>query len=81
MGIGTDGKVTGFKYIKFGESGPGANVRDEKDFLNQFTGKTEVIDENGNLTVDTVSGATYTSKATIKGIDICLTYYKEYIKE
>lgn len=81
VGIDTEGNVVGMVYGNFNESGPGAGVRDNSEFIDQFNNISEVIDEDGNYLVDTVSGATYTSSATIKGVDAVINYFNENLKE
>lgn len=70
-----EGKVVGFTYVNFNESGPGANVRSNESFINRIIGKDSVSD------VDTVSGATYTSTATLNGVQIALDYFDKNLKE
>ncbi len=75
VGIDTEGKVVGFTYLSFNESGPGANVRENNSFVNRIVGKDSVND------VDTVTGATYTSTATLNGVQIALDYFDKNLKE
>lgn len=82
VGINIEGEVLGYTYVTFNESGPGANVKSDLKFIEQFIGKSgEVYYHNdGDRNVDVVGGATYTSKATIKGINNALTYFNENLK-
>lgn len=75
VGINVDGDVVGFTYSTFNESGPGGNVRTNKSFIDRIVGQKNVSE------VDTVSGATYTSNATLNGVQIALDYFNENIKE
>lgn len=75
VGIDTEGIVTGYTYVAFNESGPGGDVRSNQGFIDSIVGQTSVSD------VDTVSGATFTSNATLNGVQIALDYYNENIKE
>ena len=47
-------------------------------FKNQIIGQkqSDLFTSNGEYKVDTVSGATYTSSATLNGIDIALTLFQ-----
>ncbi|QVK19146.1 FMN-binding protein [Mycoplasmatota bacterium] len=82
VGINIDGEVLGYTYITFNESGPGAKVKSIDKFIEQFNGKSgEVYYHNDtDKNVDIISGATYTSKATINGINNALQYFNENLK-
>ncbi len=81
VGVDTSGKVVGYTYQQFNESGPGANVKYSQTFIDSILGQTQVMDENSNFTVDTVSGATFTSSATLRGVNVALTYFDQNFKE
>jgi len=72
VGLDTEGKVVGVKIISHGETiGIGTRIEDE-EFLGGFVGKEGALDGS----VDTISGATYSSKAVISGVDAALDAYK-----
>lgn len=72
IGINKDGSYQGFVALSYDSetSGFGSRIGDE-EFSSQFPGKT--IDDN----VDTLSGATVTSTAVVKGIDQAKTHFAE----
>lgn len=51
-----------------------------KAVLAEFSGKS-VVSKAGNMKVDGVSGATYSSKALIENVQTGLKYYKEQAKK
>ena len=72
VGLDADGKVLGVKIISHGETiGIGTRIEDEA-FLGGFVGKEGALDGS----VDTISGATYSSRAVIAGVDAALSAYK-----
>ncbi len=76
IGIGLDGTVCGIEIVSSGET-PGIGDKIEKNsFLNKFKGKNA-----STLDVDTISGATYSSKAVINGTKTALKAYEKYIGE
>lgn len=76
VGIGLDGKVCGIKIISSGET-PGIGDKIENDeYLEKFKGK----DASSN-NLDTISGATYSSKAVVNGTKTALAAYEKYIRE
>jgi len=81
VGIDNNGKVVGYTYLTFNESGPGANVRNNTTFHDSLIGQTQVEDQNGNFTVAWVTGASFTSKATLRGIHNALTWYHDNVTE
>jgi len=80
VGLNINGEVVGFNYAVYNETGP--NMRDKTSFMNQFIGRNDELyyknPEDKN--VDVVSGATYSSKATINGINIAIDYFNEFLK-
>ena len=81
VGISTDGKVVGVKILSHGETiGIGTKI-EEEGFLSGFIGrfgslaykKGASADETG--VIDGISGATYSSKAVIVGVDAALGAY------
>ena len=72
VGMDVDGKVVGVEIISHGETvGIGDRIQNE-EFLNGFVGKEGAL----NGSVDTISGATYSSRAVIAGVDAALVAYK-----
>lgn len=75
VGIDTNGKVKGISYLASEETpGVGTKVYN-KDFINRFIGLNDVKD------VDTLTGATKSSKAVKNGINNALKYYNEKLAE
>lgn len=69
IGLAPDGKVCGIEIISSGET-PGIGDKiEKKDFLDAVIG--------GNY--DTISGATYSSKAVINGTKAALAAYQSHI--
>ena len=82
VGLDTEGKVTGVTVLSHGETvGIGDKIED-KDFRSGFIGREGSLsykkgagaDEAG--VIDGISGATYSSKAVINGVDLALKAYK-----
>lgn len=70
IGISTDGKITGYEVLAIAEtSGIGTKVA-EAPFKDSVVGK-DVEDK-----IDTISGATVSSTAVIKGINEAVEYYE-----
>ncbi len=71
VGINTDGEVEGISYLDIQETpGLGTKITDD-DFTDQFIGLNDVSK------ADTISGATKSSTAVKKGIEMALAYYNE----
>ena len=63
IGLNSDGKVTGVEIINMSETaGLGANAKGNTEWLAQFLGK-------GKDKLDSITGATITSKAVQKGVN------------
>lgn len=63
IGLNSEGMVTGVEIINMSESaGLGANAKGNTEWLSQFLGK-------GQDKLDTITGATITSKAVQKGVN------------
>jgi len=63
VGVNNQGMVTGVEIINMSETaGLGANAKGNTQWLSQFLGK-------GNDKLNTITGATITSKAVQKGVD------------
>ena len=72
VGVNTDGRVTGVAVISASETlGMGTQALEE-DYLSSFVGRTGTIRSSGANAVDTVSGATVSSKAIISGVNQAL---------
>lgn len=75
VGIDNEGKVTGSKLLDNNETpGLGSKTADPK-FTNQFVGKGPSLDD-----IETITGATVSSKAFIDAVEIALRGY-EAVKE
>ena len=81
VGLSTDGKVVGVKILSHGETiGIGTRIEDE-GFLSGFIGRFGSLSyktgaaagEDG--VIDGLSGATYSSKAVIVGVDAALAAF------
>lgn len=78
VGVDSDGKVCGVYIIEHSEtSGLGANcVRD--DFRAQYAGADGELKVNKDGgTIDALTGATVTSRAVTRGVNLALEYVKE----
>lgn len=75
IAINEDGSYQGFIALDYGSetSGFGSRIGDA-EFSDQFAGKT--IDDN----IDTLSGATVTSTAVVKGINEVVDHFEENFK-
>ena len=71
VGIDTDGKVTGVAITDHHEDGVGSKATTPVALL-RYIGKSGTIRLDGDNSVDTVSGATATSKAIIAGVNRAL---------
>jgi len=65
-GISSDGNVTGMRLLEHAETKGIGSKAEEPSFSEKFIGKT-VADE---ITVETISGATYTTKGVLEGVNI-----------
>lgn len=74
VGIDENGVLTGISFISLGETpGLGSKVRDEPSFIqNNFIGLTEAPE-----TIDSISGATFSSKGMKKAVEIAMNVYNE----
>lgn len=82
-GVSTDGKVTGVEFIEINETvGLGMNATKDS-FKNQFKGLSGVIGVNKNEATETevkaLTGATITTKAAAKGVNIALDIYENVL--
>ena len=83
VGVDKDLKVTGISIISQGETaGLGAKCL-ERDWQEQFIGKTENIEVSKNGAsgnqIDAISSATITSKAVTKGVNDAIAAVKVYV--
>ncbi len=77
VGVDTDGKVTGVSVVKHSETpNIGTKVVADQSVLDRFTGMSH---ENGEITVnsgsnrfDAVSGATFSSRGVVEGVNAAL---------
>lgn len=79
-GVSTDGKVTGVEFLQINETvGLGMNATKDS-FKDQFKGLSGIIGVNKNESTETeikaLTGATITSKAAAKGVNIALDIYE-----
>lgn len=67
VGVGTDGNIIGVTIVSLSETpGLGTKVNDA-DYLSQYVGKG--IDLKQGTDIDTISGATVSSKAVLAGVN------------
>lgn len=76
-GVDSDGKVTGLSILELSETaGLGMNAQNE-EFRNQFIGLSGGItvskDKPGDNSVDAITGATITSRAVAKAVNLAIT--------
>lgn len=76
-GVGTDGKVKGLNILELSETaGLGMNAQNE-EFRNQFIGLSSGItvskDKPGENSIDAITGATITSRAVTKAVNLAIT--------
>jgi electron transport complex protein RnfG len=79
IGLDLEGRIQKISFISIKESpGVGMRAQEEPGFTEQFAGK------QGELTagqdVDTLSGATITSTAVIKGVNTGLSFFEAVMK-
>ncbi len=82
-GVDADGKVTGVEFLQINETvGLGMNATKDS-FKDQFKGLSGIIGVNKNESTETeikaLTGATITSKAAAKGVNIALDIYENVI--
>ena len=71
VGIDENGKVSRIEFISLGETpGLGSKVQDNGDFREQFYGA-----ETSPVTLDAISGATFSSKGMKKAVETALDVY------
>ncbi len=73
MGIDENGEVSGIEFVSLGETpGLGSKVRDNEDFREKFYGTSET-----GVQVDSISGATFSSKGMNSAVNTALKVYTE----
>ena len=72
VGVDLDGKVTGVAVTDHSETRNMGTKAMEKDYLDQYVGRSGTIRMSGSNCVDAVSGATATSKAITAGVNRAL---------
>lgn len=73
IGIDENGELSGIEFVSLGETpGLGSKVRDNADFREQFYGQSET-----DVPLDSISGATFSSKGMKKAVDTALKVYTE----
>lgn len=82
-GVSADGKITGVEFLQINETvGLGMNATKDS-FKDQFKGFSGVIGVNKNESTETeikaLTGATITSKAAAKGVNIALDVFENVI--
>lgn len=77
VGIDTEGKVVGISVISHSETASlGANCTRE-DFRNQFIGTDAPALTKDGGTIEALTGATVTSRAVTKGVNLALAFVEE----
>lgn len=73
IGIDENGVLSGIEFVSLDETpGLGSKVRDNADFREQFYGASET-----DVPLDSISGATFSSKGMKKAVDTALKVYTE----
>lgn len=77
------GEICGIDFLSINETpGLGMNVKDE-DYIEQYIGKSVELEVSKNAVsenqIDTVSGATITSKAVTDAVNAVLAFYNSYL--
>ncbi len=72
VGVDINGEVTGIAILSHSETINMGTQALTEDYFQQFVGKSGTLTTSGNNAVDTVSGATITSKAIIEGVNRAL---------
>lgn len=73
IGIDENGTVSGIEFVSLGETpGLGSKIRDNADFREQFYGTSET-----DVQLDSISGATFSSKGMKNAVDTALKVYSE----
>lgn len=77
VGIDEMGAISGIEFVSLGETpGLGSKIRDNTDFREQFYGASET-----DVQLDSISGATFSSKGMKSAVDTALKVYNENKEE
>ena len=86
MGIDMDGKILGIAFTELNET-PGLGMKaEEPAFIEQFTGKAETQlklvkgGASGSNEIDSISGATITSRAVVNAVNAGLDFFHNVLK-
>ncbi len=72
VGVNVNGQVTGIAILSHSETMNMGTQALTEHYFQEFVGKSGTLTTSGNNAVDTVSGATITSKAIIEGVNRAL---------
>ncbi len=72
VGVDVNGKVTGIAILSHSETQNMGTQALTEDYFSQFVGKSGTVTTSGYNGIDTVSGATITSKAVLEGVNRAL---------
>lgn len=85
-GINNDGTIAGIKVASHSETaGVGSKITEE-DFASQFVGKSTTNQlkaakgESGDDTIESITGATVSSKAATDGVNAAIRIYEDVLK-
>lgn len=84
VGIGTDGKVCGIQILSHSETVGIGDKIEEEGFLSTLVGRENGVtykkgSDGSDGYADGISGATYSSKAVIAGVDTALKAYNSFV--
>ncbi len=77
VGFSKEGELQGVRLLNHGETAGIGDKAAEPEFTNEFVG----LDAADEVEVETISGATITSTAVIKGVNEARTVFNEFIIE
>ncbi len=87
VGIDVNGVVTGIAIGDHSETPGFGSKAEEPEFKNQYKDKTAdmnlVVIKSGNASgeeIDSITGATITSRAVTDGVNAAITYYNSHLK-
>lgn len=72
VGLDLDGTVTGVKLVDHSETAGVGTKTEDPAFLDQFKGKSGTVTIGGENGIDSISGATISSKAVMTGVNAAL---------
>jgi len=76
VGISNDGQINNIQLGKNNETPAVGKKAEEKDFTNRFVNKK--TDQNLKEEIDTITGATITTKAVIEAVQEACIYFSSY---